>query len=88
MAVCMFVFYEMVQLCGVICAQIHAYVSVIIVNRREGLVWEREEWIVLNGVKDKIVFKDQVGHFLKVLDQVGISQNLGGGGGFSGIYPL
>ena len=56
MAVCMFVFYEMVQLCGVICAQIHAYVSVIIVNRREGLVWEREEWIVLNGVKDKIVF--------------------------------
>ena len=56
MAVCMFVFYEMEQLCGVICAQIHAYVSVIIVNRREGLVWEREEWIVLNRVKDKIVF--------------------------------
>ena len=34
--VCMFVFYEMVQLCNVICAKIHAHVSVIIVNRREG----------------------------------------------------
>ena len=33
----MFVFYEMVYLCSVICAQIHAHVSVIIVNRREGL---------------------------------------------------
>ena len=31
-------------------------VSVIIVNRREDLRWEREEWIMLNGVRDKIVF--------------------------------
>ena len=54
--VCMFVFYEMVHLCSVMCAQIHAHVNVITMNRRDGLRWEREEWIVLNGVKDKIVF--------------------------------
>ena len=34
----------------------------------------------------KLSFKDQVGHFLKVLDLNGISPNLRGG--FSGIYPL
>ena len=28
-SVCMFVFYEMMQMCNVICAQIHAHVSVM-----------------------------------------------------------
>ena len=32
----------------------------------------------------KLSFKDQVGHFLKVLDLNGISPNLKG---FNGIYP-
>ena len=48
----MFVFYEMVHLCSVICAQIYAHVSVFTVNGREDMRREGEEWIVLNGVRD------------------------------------
>ena len=76
--VCMFVFYEMVHLCSVMCAKIHAHVNVITMNRRDGLRWEREEWIVLNGLRIKLSFKDQVGRFLKVLDLIGINPNLRG----------